>query len=223
MKVVALHGMPTSPRLFERLMLPAGWELTTPQVPGLGPEGTEDDWSLRGCAEALRHQAETADILVGHDLGGVLVAMLARPGQTVVLSGTALGMYWTMIRWTTLPGLRRFFYERHQGRRFLARGCLPEHADSLLAAFGDHGPGWSDRMALIASRMKTPFGLPIVLRSCGVRLAWGRRDPWYPRGIARTIRRTTGGRLVWLEAGHFAPWEDPAGFSAVITGRALEG
>ena len=223
MKVVALHGMPTSPRLFERLMLPAGWELVTPQVPGLGPEGTPDDWSLRGCAEQLREQVESADILVGHDMGGVLVAMLARSGQTVVLSGTALGMYWTMIRATTLPGLRRFFYERHQGRRFLARGCLPEHADSLLAAFGDHGPGWPERMARIASRMKTPFGLPIVLRSCGVRLAWGRRDPWYPGYIARTIRRTTGGRLVWLEAGHFAPWEDPAGFSAVITGRALAG
>ena len=213
--------MPTSPRLYERLMLPTGWELATPQVPGLGPEGTAPDWTLQGCAAALRDRAEAADILVGHDLGGVLVAMLARAGQTVVLSGTALGMYWTMIRLTTLPGFRRFFYERHQGRRFLARGCLPEHTDGLLRAFGDHGPGWSDRMALIAARMKTPFGLPIVLRSCGVRLAWGRADPWYPPFIARTIRRTTGGKLVWLEAGHFAPWEDPAGFSAVLTGRAF--
>jgi pimeloyl-ACP methyl ester carboxylesterase len=222
MHVVALHGMPTSPRLFERLELPPGWSLEAPPVPGLGDDGTAADWSLRSCAEALRTRAEGADILVGHDMGGVLVAMLARPGQSVVLSGTALGMYWTMIRATTLPGLRGFFYRRHGGRRFISAGGLPEHRDGLLAAFGDHGPGWPERMCRVAARMKTPFGLPIVLRSCGVRLAWGRHDPWYPGPVARTVARTTGGRLSWLEAGHFAPWEDPRGFAAVVTGRALE-
>lgn len=221
MRVVALHGMPTSPRLYERLVLPPRFDLECPWVPGLGPDGTPRDWTLQGCAEELAPAVDGADILIGHDMGGVLVAMLAQSGQTVVLSGTALGMYWTMIRATTLPGLRRFFYTRYGGERFIRKGCLPEYAPSLMEAFGDHGEDWPGRMQIVARAMKTPPGLPITLRSCGVRLAWGRKDPWYPPSIARTICKTTGGKLQWLDAGHFAPWEDPRGFAAVITGRAF--
>lgn len=221
MKVLALHGMPTSPRLYEKLQLPPGWTLDVPPLPGLGPEGTPADWTLAGCVEAMRPHARGQDILVGHDMGGVIAAYLAEPGQTVVLSGTALGLYWMMIRGTTLPRLRDYFYVKHGGRRFLAQGCLPEYATGLLAAFGDHGEDWPDRMRLIAREMRVAPFLALRLRACGVRLAWGRRDPWYPAWIARTMKRTTGGTLTWLESGHFAPWEDPRGFAAVITGDAL--
>ena len=219
--LVALHGLPTSPRLWERLRLPEGWSLDAPAVPGLGDDGTADDWDLRACSEHLRSQAEEADILVGHDLGGVVAAMLARPGQSLVLSGTALGMYWAAIRLTARDPLQQLFYQRHQGHRFLTRGCLPEHADSLVQAFGDHGPRWGDRMRTIARGMKPPIGLALRLRSCAVRLAWGRKDPWYPGWIARTLQRTTGGRIHWLDSGHFAPWEDPRGFTEVLTGEAF--
>lgn len=221
MKVVALHGMPTSPRLWERLRLPNGWALRAPAVPGLGVEGTPPDWNLADTADAVRAEAGSADVLVGHDLGGVLAALVARPGQAVVLSGTALGLYWAAIRLTAAPPLHRYFYERHAGRRFLRDGALPEHAAGLLEAFGDHGPGWPARMRQVAAAMKVPPFLALRLRGCGVRLAWGRKDPWYPPPIARTIQRTTGGTLTWLDCGHFAPWEDPAGFAAVITGEAL--
>ncbi len=221
MRVLALHGLPTSPRLFERLELPAAWSLDAPPVPGLGEDGTPSDWSLAGCVQSLRARAEHADILVGHDLGGVLAAMLAQPGQAVVLSGTALGAYWLPINATALPILERYFYRRHAGKRFLSRGCLPEHAPGLLEAFGEHGPDWADRMRRIAWAMRPPLFTAVRLRACGVRLAWGRQDPWYPGWVARTLERTTGGRLTWLESGHFAPWEDPAGFAAVVTGQAL--
>ena len=221
MKVLAIHGLPTSPRLWERLQLPPNWQLTAPQVPGLGDDGTPPNWSLENCIEELDPLADTADLLVGHDLGGVLSAMLARPGQGVVLSGTALGLYWSAIRLTTLPHVHRWFYERHGGRRFLAGGCLPEHAGSLLRAFGDHGPDWPARMRQIAKGMKPPRDLARRLRSCGVRLIWGRRDPWYPRRVAGAVQRTTGGQLNWLSCGHFAPWEDPQGFASLLTGRAL--
>ncbi len=219
MKVLAVHGLPTSPRLWERLQLPPNWELTAPQVPGLGDEGTPSDWSLESCVEELSPLADGADLIVGHDLGGVLSAMMARPGQGVVLSGTALGLYWSAIRLTTLPQVHRWFYEQHGGRRFLAGGCLPEHAGSLLETFGDHGPNWPARMRRIAKGMKPPRDLARRLRSCGVRLIWGQRDPWYPHRVARAVQRTTGGQLNWLSCGHFAPWEDPRGFTAVLTGR----
>jgi pimeloyl-ACP methyl ester carboxylesterase len=155
-------------------------------------------------------------VLVGHDLGGVLAAMLAQPGQLVVLSGTALAWYWKMIRVTAWPGLHRIFYKRHGGRYFLRRGSLPAHRNGLLAAFGDHGAEWPSRMRRIAAEMCPPPGLARSLGQVRVRLAWGRSDPWYPAPVVHSLRRSTGGHVTWLEAGHFGPWEDPEGFRDVL-------
>ena len=150
-------------------------------------------------------------------MGGVLVAMLAQPGQRIVLSGTSLGSrYWTGIRMTAWPGLQRFFYARYAGRRFLKQGGLVEHADGLLEAFGEHGEDWSERMRRIAKGMQPPKDLVRRLERCDVRLAWGRSDPWYPLRIPRGLARKTGAKLHVLNAGHFAPWEDPVGFEKVI-------
>ncbi len=190
-------------------------------MPGLSFDGTPKGWSIGNCAAPFAEDASHADILIGHDLGGVVAALLAQPGQSVVLSGTALGLYWTAIRLTALPQVHRFFYEKHQGRHFIARGSMPEHARSLLEAFGDRGPNWGARMRRIAQGMKPPAGLGRSLRSCGVRLVWGRRDPWYPQRVALAVQRSTGGHMSWLDCGHFVPWEDPRGFTAVLTGTAL--
>lgn len=216
---VALHGLPTGPRLWERIELPPGWRLRTPWVPGLGDDGTPDHWSLHWAARRLEGAVADADVLIGHDLGGVLAAMLARPGQPVVLSGTALGPYWAAIRTTAWPFLNRAFYHRWAGRTFLRRGCLPEHRPALLEAFADHGEGWAERMRRIAMGMQPPAGLARRLRRAPVLLAWGRQDPWYPHPlITHGLRWTTGGELTLLEAGHFAPWEAPGGFSEALAG-----
>ena len=216
LRVTALHGLPTSPRLFERLVLEPDWHLVSPKLRGLTPGEVDLEWSLESCAESVREHVRDADLIVGHDLGGVLAAMLAEPGQQVVLSGTALGWYWAAIRFTALPGFRVLFYRRYAGKRFLSRGCRPEHADSLLAAFDSEGLGWSQQMESIARGMKPPSGLSERLRACDVHLIWGRSDPWYPPLIARKIQRETGARLHWLECGHFAPWEDPTGFQQAL-------
>ena len=134
-RVTALHGLPTSPRLFERLVLGADWALEAPPLAGLTPGDSFPHWTLESCAQSVEQQAREADVIVGHDLGGVIAAMLAVPGQQVVLSGTALGWYWSAIRFTTWPLVRALFYRRYAGRRFLSRGCLPEHAQGLLDAF----------------------------------------------------------------------------------------
>ena len=218
MRALALHGLPTSPELWSRLDLPCSWQLQAPPVPGLGADGTPRNWSLTQCAADLQHHAQDADVLIGHDLGGVLCAMLAQPGQRVVLSGTALGLYWWAIRATALPGLQRWFYQRHGGRHFLSRGASAPHRESLLAAFSEHGEGWPDRMRIIAKAMQPPKGLAERLRDCDVQLIWGRDDPWYPRSVAQAVRRSTGGRLDWLPCGHFAPWECPDAFSHLLSG-----
>lgn len=216
MRVLALHGVPTSPRLWERLKLPPGCELVRPTIPGLGVGNTPDDWNLTETAEELRPLADDADVVVGHDLGGVLAAMIARPGQRVVLSGTALGPYWTYARISAGPVLWRFFYKRHAGKLFLRRGCMPEHADDLVEAFGDHGDEWPMRMRRIAKAMSPPPELAQRLRKNRVALVWGAKDPWYPRWQARLLANATGGRLHLVDAGHFAPWEAPTGFSDVL-------
>ena len=213
-RIVALHGLPTSPRLWERLEVPRGWVLERPPVPGLGPDGTPDAFSLEWAAERLRARTEGADVVMGHDLGGVLAAMLARPDQAVVLSGTALGHYWAAIRATAKPLVNRLFYHRYAGRLFLRNGGLVEHRGGLDAAFGDHGEGWAERMRTIAAAMRPPPGLGRRLRAQRVLLAWGRHDPWYPvLPVGRGLAWSTGGELAVLEAGHFAPWEAPTAFS----------
>ena len=121
LRLVALHGLPTSPRLWERLVLPTGWHLECPAVPGLGEDGTPSDWSLSSCVQALSVQCASADVIIGHDMGGVLAAMCARPTQTVVLSGTALAVYWWAIRATAWPLAHRWLYQRHGGHRFVTR------------------------------------------------------------------------------------------------------
>ncbi|MCO4770157.1 MAG: alpha/beta hydrolase [Deltaproteobacteria bacterium] len=217
--IVALHGLPTGPRLWERVTVPRGYHLIRPQVPGLGADGTPDDFSLEWAATQLsqRWATDEADVLMGHDMGGVLAAMLAQPGQKVVLSGTALGPYWSLIRMTAWPFFNRAFYHRYAGRTFLRRGCLPEHRETLLDAFADHGPGWAERMRRIAMAMKPPRALGLDLRRNDVLLAWGRQDPWYPPfPVARAVAAACRGRLELLEAGHFAPWEAPGGFSEAL-------
>lgn len=221
MRVVALHGLPTGPRLFERLTVPLGWTLERPLVPGLGDAGTPDDWSLEWAAAELeaKHEVSSADALIGHDLGGVLAAMLARPRQPVVLSGTALGPYWTAIRATAWPFVNRLFYHQYAGRLFLRNGALPEHRPGLAEAFADHGDGWAERMRRIAWAMKPPRALGRKLRDGGNRVlcAWGRQDPWYPAfPVGRAVARASGAELTLLEAGHFAPWEAPTGFSEAL-------
>ncbi len=223
--IVALHGLPTSPRLWERIDAPRGWDLRCPPVPGLGQGGTPDAWNLEWAARLIRERWETesADILMGHDLGGVLAAMLARPGQKVVLSGTALGPYWSLIRMTAWPFLNRAFYHQYAGRVFLSKGCMPEHRDALLDAFANHGDGWAERMRRIARAMRPPASLGLDLRRNPVLLAWGRQDPWYPPiPVARAVASASNGRLELLEAGHFAPWEAPGGFSEALAEFAAQ-
>ena len=197
-------------------MPPVHCEWIVPPVPGLGSEGTPSDWNLSSCAKEVSATVGNADVWIGHDLGGVLAAMLAQPGETVILSGTALSLYWSMIRLTAYPGIQRYFYQRHGGRRFIEQGAMPGHREELLARFGEHGSDWSDRMRSIARGMTPPRGLAQKLRSCRVHLFWGRSDPWYPRWVAHSIKHASCGELHWMRSGHFVPWEAASEFSQAL-------
>lgn len=216
--LLALHGVPTSPALWGRL--PCAVE--APTLAGLS-DGTPVPASLAGWLEALRPRVRPDTVLVGHDLGGVLAALLAveHPVRGLVLSGTSLSpAYWALVRASSWPGLERYFYRRHGGRKFLVGGLAPALHDDALQTFlpGLASDDLPARMRAVARLMRVPADLVARLCTRGVpiRLVWGRRDPWYPLPLARRLARQLGADLRVVEAGHLAPWEDPEGFAAAL-------
>ena len=158
-------------------------------------------------------------ILIGHDLGGVVAALAAlqRPPRQVVLSGTALGPYWAMVRATAAPVLWRYFYQRHAGRRFVAGAVAPERSAEALAAFPGADP--SQMRAIALGKTPPPRLAQRLAAVCPVRLIWGRQDRWYPPWVARALSRATGAPITWIDAGHLAMWEAPRPYAAAL--RAL--
>lgn len=208
MRLLALHGVPTSPQLWAPLQraLPAyDWE--TPTLAG----------ELPGQVEAVVPLLTPDTVVLGHDMGGVVAAMAAVSGtapRAVVLSGTALGPYWGMVRATAWPLLWRPFYRRHGGRRFVAGAVAPHRQEEALASF----PG-ADPLAMrrIASSMRPPARLAARLAAVTpVFLLWGQEDRWYPWVVAQALSRATGAPLRELPGGHFALWEEPEPFAAAL-------
>lgn len=212
MKIVAIHGLPTSPRLWERLPI----EVIAPALRGVATPEDRGDWSLESFVAEVLPLVDGDTVLVGHDLGGVIAAMCAsrRRPRALVLSGTALGPYWAAVRLTAWPVLQRYFYEKYAGRRFLA-GSVGEGARAAVAAaFPGLEPA---RMRAIAREMRPPPGLARSLK-VPVRLVWGRDDRWYPPAVARAVARGCGASITWLPAGHLCMWEEPERFAAAVTG-----
>lgn len=202
--ILAVHGLPTSPALWDRLALP----LVAPRL-----RGVDDDepFSIAGLAADLAEQVDETTVVVGHDLGGPVAASIAssRPVKALVLTGTALGPYWWMVRATALPGVQSYFYERHAGRKFLRGSVSPALGDEAVAAFPPVPPA---RMRAIAVRMRPP---PFAVK-CPVHLIWGRDDRWYPPWVAHALARRFGVDVRWVDGGHLCMWENPAGFAEAL-------
>lgn len=139
-------------------------------------------------------------VVVGHDMGGVVAAMaaLAAPPRAVVLTGTALGPWWALVRASAWPLLWRPFYRRAEA----------------LAEF----PG-ADPLAMraIARSMRPPPGLAARLAAVApVFLLWGRHDRWYPALVGAGVARGTGATVVTVPGGHLAPWEEPRAYASAL-------
>ena len=206
--LLALHGVPTSPALWSRLPL----VMEAPALAG----------TLAAQVEAVVPRVGPDTVLVGHDMGGVVAALVAlrtRP-RAVILSGTALGPYWTMVRATAWPLLWRYFYARHAGRRFVAGAVTAEHRAATLQAFPGADPM---EMRAVAQAMRVPPDLAGALAKVApVALVWGDADRWYPPWLARRIAARTGAEIHWVRGGHFAMWENPAGYDKALR-TALSG
>lgn len=210
MRIVALHGLPTSPRLWERLSMP----VIAPALQGVATRAPRQDWSLEGFVAEVLPLIDEETILIGHDLGGVIAALccLHRPPRLLVLSGTALGPYWQMVRISAWPVLHRYFYGRYSGRFFVSGAVSEAHRAEALSVF----PGMAaDRMRAIAQAMRPPPQLAQSLR-VPVALIWGAQDRWYPPWVAHALQRGSQGSLQFVAGGHFCMWEEPEAFSQAL-------
>ena len=219
-RILAIHGVPTSPGLWSRLAL--AFPVDAPPLAGLATEAVPARWDMGVWLDALRPRVDADTWLVGHDLGGILAAMLAteRPVRGVVLCATSLSpLFGCALRATAWPLVWRYFYRRHGGRRFLTGGLPITMERDAVDTFLDAAPsGFPERMRATARALRIPRDLVARLRDTSTRVSmiWGRRDPWYPLPLARRLAGSLGARLTVLEAGHLAPWEAPRAFSAVI-------
>ena len=208
--IVAIHGVPTSPRLWENLP----FSVVAPALRGVGTDEYREDWSLESFVEEILPWIEEDTVLVGHDLGGVIAAMatLHRKPKRLVLSGTALGPYWAAVRLTALPGLQRYFYARHGGRHFVAGAVSASFRTKALSTFPGMDP---EKMRKIAKAMRPPARLAQQIPVPWV-LLWGQQDRWYPPSVARAVARGTGAPLHFVRGGHFCMWEAPEDFGKAL-------
>ncbi len=200
--------MPTSPQL---------WAPLRAELPGFAWETPHLRGELPGQVEAVVPLFTADTVVLGHDMGGVVAAMAAVSGpapRAVVLSGTALGPYWQMVRATAWPLLWRPFYRRHGGRRFVAGAVAPHRQEAALGSFPGADPL---EMRRIAQSMRPPSQLATRLAAVTpVFLVWGREDRWYPRAVAQALARATDAPLREVPGGHFALWEEPGAFAAAL-------
>ena len=209
--LLALHGVPTSPRLWDPLARKlersgSGWRVEAPALKGL----------LLEQVAAVVPLLTPDTVVVGHDMGGVVAAMAAleAPPRAVVLTGTALGPWWALIRASAWPVLWRPFYRRHGGRHFVAAAGASARREAALAAFPGADPL---EMRAIARSMRPPARLaPRLAAVAPVFLLWGEADRWYPAPVAHALARAAGTRVRLLPGGHFAPWEEPEAYATAL-------
>lgn len=213
-RIVALHGVPTSPALWASVPL----RIEAPALQGVATVADRPDWSLDSFVAEVLPLLDADTVLIGHDLGGVVAAMAALRVRIkhLVLTGTALGPYWAPVRLTARAPLHRYFYQRYGGRRFLTGGVSPIHADDVLAAFPGV-PDVSARMCALARQMRPPPGLArAVATRVPVSLVWGRTDRWYPAAVAQAVARGTGAAITWVPGGHLCMWEEPEAYARAL-------
>ena len=215
MSILVLPGIPAGPDAWR------GTGLRTVSYRGLA-QGERLDCSLLSFVDEICPLVNRDSTLVGHDFGGVIAAMVAlrTPVRGVILTGTALGPWWIPTRVSAWPILRRYFYYRYAGTRFLSGGVSPSNREAFLGACTELPP--PDAMVSLAREMRPPSRLPHRLRTAtSVGVVWGRRNRWYPALVARRLARVCGAQVQWVDGGHYAMWEHPKAFLAAIH-RAIE-
>ena len=212
MSLLALHGVPIGTRTWKQLDIP----MHKHSFVGLDCNTQRTDWSLDSFVDEVLPLVNQDSIILGHDFGGVCAAMVAlqRTPKAVILTGTALGPWWSMTRLSAQPILNKFFYDKYAGELFVQRGNRTKKQISLQPKKQLDRP---ERMKKVARQMRPPPKLAQDLAArCPVYLIWGTNDRWYPPPVAKAIARATNATIFWVDAGHYAMWEEPAQFQDLL-------
>ena len=211
MSFLVLHGVPIARPAWQRISIPLQIHLFR----GLATPEPRTDWSLPSFVDEVLPKIDEQTILIGHDFGGVIAAMasIQKQPRALILTGTALGPWWLLTRMSALPILRYFFYDLFAGQLFVR---LSNRTGSQFELRPEVAiPNIAQRMRSLANNMSPPKHLAQAI-PCPLFLIWGTQDRWYPTRIAKAISQTTNAPITWLNAGHYAMWEDPAAYTHAL-------
>jgi len=210
MKYLALHGIPITTDTWRLLSTP----LQCYSFVGLATQAQRTDWSLESFVAEVLPNIDEKTIIIGHDFGGVIAAMCAiqKKPAAVVLTGTALGRWWTLTRLSAHPVCRYFFYDLFGGTLFIRFGHNSKNTPTYSR---DTIADWPQRMRTLAQQMKPPPGLAQRI-PCPLYLIWGKKDRWYPPLLAKKIARTAQAKIYWIDGGHYAMRDNPIAFDQAL-------
>lgn len=213
LRALLLHGVPTDGALWDGVRAELSGVVLAPDLPGFGDAPALALPTPEAYVRALAPLIDADTHLVGHDYGGLIAAMLAErlPVRSLVLCSTALGPGWAPARLTARWPLNRFFYRRYAGRRWLAMGVSPDRAPALLARYAGADPALMEAIA-----RHIPLAPP-PRPACPTLCLWGAEDRSMPVWQARLLARGLDAPLTLLPGlRHYAMWEDPVAFAAVL-------
>ena len=204
---LALPGIPAGSAVWEHL------PVRTLAFQGVEAGEQRASWSLDSFVAEVTPHYDESTILIGHDLGGVIASMAAvqKAPRAVVLTGTALGSWWSLTRLSAAPLVNRFFYHTFEGGLFVFLGG----GASASERFPQHTKGrhHAQSMRVLAQNMKPPKGLANALsHCCPVFLIWGKREIFYPGFLAKRLSKEMNGPLFWNDGGHYCMWTHSSSF-----------
>ena len=242
--VVLVHGLPTSPSLWRRVLPRLGgvralaWEMV-----GYGesiPEGRGRDLSVAAQAEHLLAWLEALGVkravLAGHDLGGgvVQLAALRRPARCAgLLLTNAIGYdNWPvpavkLLRATgavvrRLPGalVKAGVFGPLMARGHDDAGLAREGLDLHWGPYARHGgPDALVRQIRALDARDTRRVAPELprLRDTPARVVWGAADGFLPVAYGERFARDLGAPLERIAGGrHFTPEDHPEAIAAAL-------
>ncbi|MEG3190936.1 alpha/beta fold hydrolase [Lysobacter sp. D1-1-M9] len=242
--VVLVHGIPTSPQLWRKVMpLVDGARLMAWEMVGYGhsiPEGRGHDISVRAQAgyllEWLDAQGLDRVVLVGHDLGGgvVQIAALRHPERcqgllltnaigydswpipSVKMLRAAGGLVRRLPAGMIKAGIFRMLMARGHDDAQVARESLALHS----APYAEHGAGEAlarQVRSLEVNDTRVVAGELPTLAGVPARVVWGAADQFQKIEYGERFARDLDAPLERIEGGkHFTPEDHPDRIAAAL-------
>lgn len=236
MPVMFVHGMPSSSRMWTRLIesLDRQDEIVAVDLPGFrdsAPHGwvaskeNYVSWLIDQIERLARRSGPIH--LVGHDWGCLLTLRAAslRPEllKTVTAGNAPIDEHYP------LHGMWVKWNQMGEGERFMDEVLTPEAAEQMMIA--NHFPPEHAKDTIWKTRAGRQITLDLYRSAVGIGrewgpdlarivipslLIWGLNDMLVPVEIGRRMAARMGAEVATLDAGHFWPYERPEEAAALM-------